>query len=138
MSCAWCASSRHAVKRAVSQIVPDVGYQGTDCLHRFVQFGGGPADFPHPMPHFSRRVDVDTLWVGGTEQLAVIVLDCHRSKAVTAIAITSGAGTTTGGTNQANICFSCNRPTPCRAILGEGGRYRQFFCLGRSALRRLT
>jgi hypothetical protein len=55
------------------------------------------------MPHFGRRVDVDALWVGGTPQQTVIVNDYHRSKTVTAIATTSRAGTTTGGTNQANI-----------------------------------
>jgi hypothetical protein len=74
------------------------------------------------MPHFSRRVNVDALWVGGTSQSAILVYDCHCSKAVMAIAITSRAGTTTGGTNQANILFSYNKLTPCRAILGEGGR----------------
>jgi hypothetical protein len=55
------------------------------------------------MPHFGRRVDVDTLWIGRTPQQTVIVNDSHRSKTVTAIATTSSAGTTTGGTNQANI-----------------------------------
>jgi hypothetical protein len=55
------------------------------------------------MPHFGRRVDVDALCVGGPQQPTVIVHDCHRSKAVTAIEFTSSAGTTTGGTNQADI-----------------------------------
>jgi hypothetical protein len=55
------------------------------------------------MPHFGRRVDVDALWIGGTLQLTVIVSGSHRSKTVTAIATTIRAGTTTGGTNQANI-----------------------------------
>ena len=55
------------------------------------------------MPHFGGRVDVDAFWVGGTAQQTVIIRDCHRNWAVTAIAIASGAGTTAGGTNQANI-----------------------------------
>jgi hypothetical protein len=55
------------------------------------------------MPHFGRRADVDALCVGWTLQSAVIVHDGHRSKTVTAIAITGSAGTTTGGTNQADI-----------------------------------
>jgi hypothetical protein len=89
-----------------SQIVPNVGYHGSDRFYRFVEFGGGPADFPHPMPHFSRRTDVDALCVGRPQQPTVIVHDGHRCKAVTAIAITGSAGTTTGGTNQADIRFS--------------------------------
>jgi hypothetical protein len=55
------------------------------------------------MPHLGRRLNVDSLWVGGTPQQAVIANGYHRSKAVAAIAITSRVGTTTGGTNQANI-----------------------------------
>src|SRR5271169_1556324 len=101
--CAWCASSVDCVKGAGSQIVPNVGYQRSDRLYCFVEFGGGPADFPHPMPHFGRRVDVDTFWVGRTPQATVFVHNGHRSRVVAAIAITSRIGTTTGGTNQANI-----------------------------------
>jgi hypothetical protein len=55
------------------------------------------------MSHFGRRVNVDTLCIGGAQQPTVIVLGCHRNKAITAMAIISGVGTTTGGTNQANI-----------------------------------
>jgi hypothetical protein len=55
------------------------------------------------MPHFGRRAEVDALCVGGTQQSAVVVHDGHRCKAVTAIAITSSVGTTTGETNQADI-----------------------------------
>ena len=91
------------VKRAGSQIVPNVGYQRSDRLYRFVEFGGGPAEFPNPVPHFGRRVDVDTFWVGRTQQATVFVHDGHRSKAVAAIAVASKVGSTTGGTNQANI-----------------------------------
>jgi hypothetical protein len=101
--CAWCASPRSSVKGVLSQIVPNVGYQRSDRFDRFIEPGGGLAYFPRPMPHFGRRVDVDALWVGGTPQQTVIVNDYHRSKTVTAIATTSRAGTTTGGTNQANI-----------------------------------
>jgi hypothetical protein len=86
-----------------AQIVPNVGYQRSDRFYRFVELAGGLANFPRPMPHFGRRVDVDALWVGGTPQQTVIVNDYHRSKTVTAIATTSRAGTTTGRTNQANI-----------------------------------
>src|SRR4249920_786902 len=101
--CAWCVSSRSSIKRVLSQIVANVGYQRSDRFYRFVELGGGLAYFPRPMPHFGRRVDVDALWIGGTLQLTVIVNGSHRSKTVTAIATTSRAGTTTGGTNQANI-----------------------------------
>jgi hypothetical protein len=48
-------------------------------------------------------VDVDALWIGWTAQQTVALNDYHRSKTVTAIATRSRAGTTTGGTNQANI-----------------------------------
>jgi hypothetical protein len=87
----------------LSQIVPNVGYQRSDRFYRFVELGGGLAYFPRPMPHLGRRVDIDSLWVGGTPYQAVILNGYHRSKTVAAIAITSRAGTTTGGTNQANI-----------------------------------
>jgi hypothetical protein len=55
------------------------------------------------MSHLGRRVDIDSLWVSGTPQQAVIFNGYHRSQTAAAIAITSRAGTTTGGTNQANI-----------------------------------
>jgi hypothetical protein len=58
------------------------------------------------MPHFGGRVDVDELWIGGPPQQTVIRNDCHRSKTVAAMANTSGVGTTTGWTNQANIQLS--------------------------------
>jgi len=87
----------------LSQIVANVGYQRSDRSYRFIELGGGLAYFPRPMPHFGRRANVDALWIGGTLQLTVIVNGTHRSKTVTAIATTSRPGTTTGGTNQANI-----------------------------------
>jgi hypothetical protein len=82
-----------------------------------MKFGDGPTNFAYPIPHFGRRVDVDALWVSGTQQTAVLARDRHCNRAMTAITITARAGTTTGGTNQANIWFSCKRPTPSRAIL---------------------
>lgn len=68
-----------------------------------MEFGGGLANFAYPMPHLGRRVDVDALWVSGPQQPAIVLDDCHCNKAVMAIAITSKAGTTTGGPNQASI-----------------------------------
>jgi hypothetical protein len=56
---------------------------------------------PRPSPVHNRRQ--------ATGQ-TVIVHYCHRNKAVTMIAITARAGTTTGGTNQADIGFFWNRP----------------------------
>jgi hypothetical protein len=87
----------------LSQIVPNVGYQRSDRFYRFVELGGGLAYFPRPITHFGRRVDVDALWIAWTPQQTVALNDYHRSKTVTAIATRSRAGTTTGGTNQANI-----------------------------------
>jgi hypothetical protein len=84
----------------ISQIIPNIGYHWTDCLHCFVEFGGGSADFSHPMPHFSRRVDIDTFWVGGTPQATIFALDGHRSEVVAA---TRRIGTTTSETTQANM-----------------------------------
>jgi hypothetical protein len=63
----------------LSQIIPNVGYQGPDRADRFVEFGGGPAEFPHPMPHFGRRMDVDAIGVGGATQKTVIAYDCHHN-----------------------------------------------------------
>lgn len=124
LCCASSASSRHCVKRAISQIIADVGYQGTDRLHRFIEFSGGPANFPHPMPHFSRRVNVDTRWVGGTPQSAVIAHDCHRRKAVR--------------TNQANICFSGNKPIRTTRSMAKAGDKVSFSGCDEAPLRRLN
>lgn len=72
-------------------------------MDRFIEFGGGLTNFARPMPHFGRRVDVDALWVSGPQQPAIVLNYCHCNKAMMAITITSRAGTTTGGTNQASI-----------------------------------
>jgi hypothetical protein len=85
------------------QTIPNVRYQLSNHFHRFVELGGGLAYFLRPIPHFGRRVDIDALWIGWTAQQTVALNDYHRSKTVTAIATRSRAGTTTGGTNQANI-----------------------------------
>ncbi len=103
------ASSRFSVKRVLSQIVTDVGDQGADRVDRFVEFGGRPAELPHPMAHFGRRVDVDALGVGGATQKTVFARGCHRNRS------------------------SCNRPPPCRAIPGERARQGRFSGLGWSA-----
>jgi hypothetical protein len=57
------------------------------------------------MPHFRRRVDIDQCAVGGAKQAGVVGNDghCSCSKAKAPIASKASAGSTTGGTNQANI-----------------------------------
>jgi len=126
----WCASSRPTVKWMLSQIVPNVRYQRSNHFHRFVELGGGLAYFSGPMSHLGRRVDIDSLWVSGTPQQAVIFNGYHRSQTAAAIAITSRAGTTTGGTNQANIWFSRNRTPRASRFLAKADDSSATFRLG--------
>ena len=67
-------------------MLPNVGYQRSDRFYRFLELGDGLTYFPR-----------------GTPQQTVILNGNHRSKTESAIAMTSRACTTTGGTNQTNI-----------------------------------
>jgi hypothetical protein len=99
-----CASSRQYVEPAPLQIFAHIRNERADRRDRRFKLHCWPSEFPHPMPHFSGRGDIDTCVIGWAEQAGVVRDDGHCSKAAATIASKASAGTTTGGTNQATIC----------------------------------
>ncbi|MFA6266008.1 MAG: hypothetical protein WC670_09890 [Pseudolabrys sp.] len=103
---------------------PHIGDHRPNDTHRFDESGGGQADFPHPVAHFSRSADVDPVLARRAEQ-AAIATGNHCITAGTTAKTTTAAGITDGGTSQADICASMLKARNC-GFCGNNFLKKQF------------